>query len=181
MAISHFVLKGEVIYLRHLQLSDVNRVYLNWLNDKQVMKGIVSSGYDLNNLKSYVNEKISNESTHFFAIILKSKDLHIGNIKLDFHDFKSNVSELGVLIGNKNYWGKGIAREACNLILDYGFKKLKLRKIFLAVFENNIPAINLYKSLGFKTEGKLIKHVSVEGVLCDKYLMGIFCDDYLKK
>ena len=71
--------------------------------------------------------------------------INMENIKLDFHDAISNVSELGVLIGNKNYWGKGV-KEACNLVLDYGFNVLKLRKIFLAVFENNVAAIKLYKS-----------------------------------
>ena len=181
MANSHFELEGEVVFLRYIQLSDVNDVYLSWLKDDNVMKGIVSSGYDLNNLKSYVKDKMVNKNTHFFAIITKSNNLHIGNIKLDFHDSKSNLSELGILIGNKNYWGKGIGREACNLVMDYGFRKLNLRKIFLAVFENNITAIKLYESLGFRTEGKLIKHVSVDGVLYDKYLMGLFCNDYLKK
>ncbi len=181
MATSHTILEGNIIYLRHIKLSDVNENYLSWLNDSQVMKGILSSGYNLEKLKSYVTEKINSTHTHFFAIITKSNNLHIGNIKLDFHDSKSNLSEMGVLIGDKDYWGKGIAKEACSLVLDYGFKKLNLRKIFLAVFENNIHAIKLYKSLGFKTEGKLIKHISVDGVLYDKYLMGVFSKDYLKK
>ncbi len=181
MANSYYVLVGKIISLRYIQLSDVNDTYLSWLKDDQVMKGIVSSGYDLKSLNSYVKEKIDSKNTHFFAIILKSNNLHIGNIKLDFHDFDSNLSELGILIGNKNYWGKGIAKEACSLVLNYGFEKLKLRKIFLAVFENNIPAIKLYKSLGFRTEGKLIKHVSVQGILHDKYFMGIFSKNYLKK
>jgi [ribosomal protein S5]-alanine N-acetyltransferase len=181
MAISHTVLEGNIVYLRYIKLSDVNDNYLSWLNDDQVMKGILSSGYNLEKLKSYVIEKINSRHTHFFAIITKSSNLHIGNIKLDFHDSKSNLSELGVLIGNKDYWGKGIAKEACSLVLDYGFKKLNLRKIFLAVFESNIHAIKLYESLGFKTEGKLKKHVCVQGVLYDKYFMGIFSKDYLKK
>ncbi len=181
MATSHTILEGDIIYLRYIKLSDVNDTYLSWLNDDQVMKGIVTSGYNLKKLKSYVKDKINSKHTHFFAIVLKLNNLHIGNIKLDFHDPKSNLSEMGVLIGDKNYWGKGIAKEACNLILNYGFKKLKLRKIFLAVFENNIPAIKLYNSLGFKIEGKLIKHISVSGVLYDKYLMGIFNKDFINQ
>ncbi len=181
MAISHTILEGDIIYLRYIKLSDVNDNYLSWLNDEQVMKGILTSGYNLQNLQSYVRNKINLKHTHFFAIVLKSNNLHIGNIKLDFHDSKANLSEMGVLIGDKDYWGKGIAREACNLILNYGFKKLNLRKIFLAVFENNIPAIKLYYSLGFKMEGKLIKHVAVKGILYDKYLMGIFRKEFIKK
>ena len=145
------------------------------------MKGISSSGYDLSNLKSYVKNKIYNENIHFYAIVLKPNNQHIGNIKLDFHDSISNVSELGILIGNKNFWGKGIAKDACNLVLDYGFNVLKLRKIFLAVFENNVAAIKLYKSIGFKMEGKLKKHVSINGSYYDKYFMGIFRDNYIRK
>ena len=181
MEFSEIIKGGNTIYLRNINLNDVNKEYLSWLNDDEVMKGIVSSGYHLTNLKSYVIDKISNENTYFFAIILKSNNKHIGNIKLDFHDSKANVSELGILIGNKNYWGKGIAKEACSLMINYGFNNLKLRKIFLAVFETNIAAIRLYKSLGFQIEGKLIKHVYVDGILYDKYLMSIFSDDYLKK
>ena len=180
MATSHIILEGNIVYLRYIKLSDVNDNYLSWLNDDQVMKGIVSSGFNLKKLQSYVIEKINSRNTHFFAIISKSNNLHIGNIKLDFHDSKSNISEMGILIGDKYYWGKGIAKDACSLVLDYGFKKLNLRKIFLAVFENNIHAIKLYKSLGFKTEGKLIKQVCIQGVLYDKYFMGIFSKDYLK-
>ena len=167
MVNNNFIADGDKIFLRKLQLSDVNHNYLNWLNDPEVMKGISSSGYDLSNLKSYVKNKIYNQ--------------HIGNIKLDFHDSISNVSELGILIGNKNFWGKGIAKDACNLVLDYGFNVLKLRKIFLAVFENNVAAIKLYKSIGFKMEGKLKKHVSINGSYYDKYFMGIFRDNYIRK
>ena len=181
MAISQTILEGDRIYLRYIKLSDVNDNYLSWLNDDEVMKGIVTSGYNLQKLQSYVRGKINSTHTHFFAIVLKLNNVHIGNIKLDFHDSKSNLSEMGVLIGDKNYWGKGIAKEACNLILNYGFKKLELRKIFLAVFENNVSAIKLYSSLGFKIEGKLIKHVEVNGTLYDKYLMGIFSNDFFKK
>lgn len=181
MVNNNFIADGDKIFLRKLQLSDVNNEYLNWLNDPEVMKGISTSGYDFLSLKSYVKDKISNKNVHFYAIVLKSNNQHIGNIKLDFHDSISNVSELGVLIGNKNYWGKGIAKEACDLVLDYGFNVLKLRKIFLAVFENNVAAIKLYKSIGFKLEGKLKKHISINGSYYDKYFMGIFRNNYMRK
>ena len=106
MVIKNIIGQSDDIYLRNIQLSDVNNVYLNWLNDEEVMRGIVTSGYNLDNLESYVKNKLSQENTYFYAIILKSNNQHIGNIKLDFHDSNSNVSELGILIGEKNYWGK---------------------------------------------------------------------------
>lgn len=174
------ILKGNTIYLRPITLQDVNDNYLSWLHDVEVMSGIATSGYTLDNLKDYVEERINKSSVAFFAICSNGTNEHIGNVKIDFHDAKANVSELGLLIGNKNYWGKGIGFEACQLAIDYGFNKMQLRKIYLAVYENNLNAKKLYEKLGFKLEGTLRKHILANGELCDKYLMGIFKEEFVK-
>lgn len=175
---SSLMLKGNIIYLRPLILKDVNENYLSWLQDNEVMAGIATSGYTLEKLREYVKEKTTSPTTSFFAICVLGSDEHIGNIKLDFHDRLANVSELGLLIGNKNYWGKGVGFESCNLLLKFGFDQLKLRKIYLAVYGNNTNAIRLYEKVGFRTEGILRKHVCVDGDYHDKYLMGIFKQDF---
>jgi [ribosomal protein S5]-alanine N-acetyltransferase len=172
------ILKAEQIFLRPITFNDVNENYLAWLNDPDVMQGIATSGYTLENLKTYVSERLSNPNVVFFAICSNDTQEHIGNVKIDFHDKNSNVSELGLLIGNKSYWGKGVGYEACKLAMQYGFSQIKLRKIFLAVYENNPNAKKLYEKLGFKLEGTLRKHVAVNGVFYDKYLMGIFKDEF---
>ena len=169
-------MEGKQIYLRPLKLSDVNQNYLTWLSDPEVMNGIATSNYDISSLETYVKDKIIDENVHFLAIIFKENDLHIGNIKFDFYDVKANVAELGLLIGNKQYWGRGLAKEACQLMINFAISTLHYRKISLAVYENNITAFNLYKSLGFKEEGRLIKHVSINGKYYDKFLMGMFIE-----
>ena len=178
MVDSQIILKSETIYLRPITLNDVNDNYLSWLHDDEVMMGIATSGYNLENLKKYVIERIENPEIAFFAICSNENNEHIGNVKIDFHDKKASVSELGLLIGNKNYWGKGVGYEACKLAIDYGFYKMNLRKIYLAVYENNLNAKRLYEKLGFKLEGTLRKHVMANGELCDKYLMGIFREEF---
>ena len=170
--------KGTIVYLRPITLSDVNATYLSWLHDNEVMQGIATSGYTLENLKAYVEERLLNSDVAFFAICSQDTNEHIGNIKIDFHDKKANVSELGLLIGNKNYWGKGVGFEACKLAINYGFTNMGLRKLYLAVYENNLNAKKLYEKLGFKLEGTLRKHVMADGKLCDKYLMGIFKEEF---
>lgn len=179
MVRSELILKADKIFLRPITLDDVNLNYLAWLHDNEVMQGIATSGYTLENLRSYVNERLVNPDIAFFAICSNETNEHIGNVKIDFHDAKANVSELGLLIGNKNFWGKGVGYEACKLIIDYGFNKMNLRKIYLAVYENNPNAKKLYERLGFKLEGVLRKHVMANGELCDKYLMGIFKEELI--
>jgi len=168
------VLEGNSVFLRLLTLDDVNANYLSWLQDDEVMQGIATSNYTNDKLIDYVKPRINNPQVAFFAIIDKNTKKHIGNVKLDFHDEKANVSELGLLIGDKDYWGKGIGYEACKLAINYGFGVMKLRKIYLAVYESNPNAKKLYEKLGFHLEGNLRKHVYANGAYQDKYLMGIF-------
>lgn len=178
MALNEIKLSGEKIFLRFITLNDVNLNYLSWLQDEEVMYGIATSGYTLENLKLYVEERLKSETTAFFAICDAITEKHIGNVKLDFHDSSTNVSELGLLIGDKNYWGKGVGFEACRLAMSYGFNKQNLRKIYLAVYENNPAARRLYEKLGYTLEGTLRKHIAYKGNYYDKYLMGIFKEEF---
>ncbi|MBU4257087.1 GNAT family N-acetyltransferase, partial [Patescibacteria group bacterium] len=63
---------------------------------------------------------------------------------------------------------------AVKWIINYGFNKLKLHKINLGVIKDNVPAINLYKSLGFITEGKMKEEVFYKGKFHDFLSMAIF-------
>lgn len=51
--------------------------------------------------------------------------------------------------------GSGIGRQCLKLIKNYCFDALKFHRLWLDVFDDNIRAIHLYKSEGFKEEGKL--------------------------
>lgn len=58
-----------------------------------------------------------------------------------------------VLIGDKSLQGKGIGRLMVLALLKIAFEQLNLHKVSLAVYDFNEAAVNLYKKIGFKTEG----------------------------
>lgn len=169
-------LKGQTIELRALELDDANANYLSWINDAEITKGL-ASGYwptNMSSLKQFVTQHSNQQNNSFFAIIDSKTQAHIGNIKIDRFDWIARTCELGLLIGNKNYHGKGVGTEACQLVIDYAFTRLNIRKILLAVYSNNPGAIHLYEKLGFETEGCLRKHVFENGEYHDKLFMSIF-------
>lgn len=172
-------ISGTLIDLKPITMNEVNAMYLSWLLDKEVMQGLATGGYTLESLEKYVRDRIGKPSVAFFAIWAKDTGLHIGNIKLEVQDAEAAVADLGLLVGNKNYWGKGIGAEACKLAIRYGFAEMNLRKIYLAVYENNPNARKLYEKLGFRLEGTLRKHVKVENQYYDKYLMGLFREEFI--
>lgn len=109
-------------------------------------------------------ERIQKEGTRQeFMIVDCSTGLNIGTIGLDHIDSRHGRAEFGVLIGEVEARGKGLALEAGQLLLDYAFNKLGLRRLYLHAFPENKPALRLYRKLGFSEEGLLHWHVIKNG------------------
>lgn len=153
--------KGERVYLRELDVSDASIEYSNWLSDPEVNKYLTSRNLTIEEIKNFIKEQKDNPNCLFVGIFVNENDKHIGNIKLEPIDFKRGKATFGILIGDKNYWGKGIGKEAMNLIIDYAFDNLNLKEINLGVAINHVGAIKLYEKLGF-VKGKINKG----GVVC---------------
>ena len=128
--------------------------YVNWLNDIEVNTYLESGGnYTLQLLADFLKEQ-EQKDILFWAIHLKNSNKHIGNIKIDPINYEQSSGEFGILMGDKENWGKGFANEASNRIIKYCFEQLKLTKITLGVIENNIKAVSLYHKIGFITTEK---------------------------
>jgi ribosomal-protein-alanine N-acetyltransferase len=178
---SNLILKTERLVLEPLRLKHATEKYASWLNDPEVYKYLESrGGQTIDSLKEFINKQIDGK-VYIWAIIDKLLNVHIGNIKIDPINYFHKYGEYGILIGDKNYWGKGFAREASVAVLDYFFRNNHyLRKINLGVVKNNVDAINLYKKLGFKQEGYLQRHLVYDGIEEDVLRMAIFREDFLK-
>ena len=80
---------------------------------------------------------------------------------------------MGIIIGNKNYWGKGIATEAIKVAVNFAFNKMGLEELNLGVISENKPAIRVYEKVGFKID-KINKNVlKHEKRLYDQVMMKI--------
>ncbi len=88
----------------------------------------------------------SPDSLHF-AIVLHD-DRHIGNCSLHAIQWEEKVAELGIVLGEKDCWGKGYGPEALRLLLHYAFRELGLKKVVLHVHRENHRAIRAYKKGG---------------------------------
>lgn len=173
-------LNGKSIYLRGIDISDATENYLSWLNDEEITKGLLTGYYPstMGDLRKFIESINQNPNAVMFAICDRETNKHIGNIKIDRFDWISRTCELGILIGDKNYWGKGVGKEACSLVIQYAFHKINFRKVLLTVYNNNPAAIKLYQKLGFVMEGTLRKHIFVEGEYIDKHFMGLFKEEF---
>ena len=98
------------IYLKEIKREDATPVYCSWLNDKEVSRYLETKKIKIKELKSYVKAKIESPNCIFFGIFIKNKDKHVGNVKLEPIIWKEKKATLGIMIGDKNYWGRGLWR-----------------------------------------------------------------------
>jgi RimJ/RimL family protein N-acetyltransferase len=144
------------------------------MNDLDVCKFLETAiPYSEVELQDFVNSMIAKKIL-FWAITLKHDGSHIGNVKIDPINKKHLIGEYGILMGDRNNWSKGYAKEASKSVISYCFESLNLRKITLGVIKDNVAAVKLYESLGFEKEGIYRMHGIYAGKYCDAIRMALF-------
>jgi len=153
-------LESERLYLRAVLPDDANEAYCRWMNDSEVNKYIESRFYPhtQERLRDYVSVKLGDAESPFFAIVLKVGDRHIGNIKLGPINMIHRFADIGIIIGEKDCWGKGYGTEAIRLIVEYAFNALNLHKVTAGFYEPNIQSIKAFEKAGFSQEGVRKSH-----------------------
>ena len=140
---------------------------VQWRNDPEVFK-FTGNTYDheitIESELKWIRKVIANPNDYRCAILVDG--VYVGNIYLT--DIDKETAEYHIFIGNKDYWGKGVAKQASCLLLDYAFNKLNLESVHLSVRKENNAAVKLYEKLGFyidKEEGKWL-HMLVKALRC---------------
>ena len=165
---------NKKINLRRLQASDVNLEYVNWMNDSEINKYLESryEVHSLSSIKTFVEAMRSEKSNFLFGIFCNKTSLHIGNIKLGPIDYRYMRSEIGLIVGNRNFWGKGIATEAISAICKFASEELKLRKVEAGCYSSNIGSKKAFEKAGFEVEGILREHFYCNGKSEDSIRLG---------
>ncbi len=148
-------ISGKRIYLRPLALKDANGNYPNWLNDTEVCRYNSHGGvlYTKEMAIEYIKSIQNNPTCKVFAICDRNSHKHIGNISLQQISHKDKSAEFAILMGEKEFWGKGLALEASKLLIKYGFESLEIKRIYCGTSELNIPMQKLASTLGMKKVG----------------------------
>ena len=171
--ITHF-LDGKHLYLRPLARADLNETYLSWLSDPEVTRYMLTGTFPVNmeRLGEYYDRMTTSPNHVILAIWDKQPNRHIGNITLNDIDWVSRVANLGIMIGEKQFWDKGYGAEATELMVRYAFDRLNLHKIWLGVYADHEAAMRLYTKVGFKVEGRFQNHLYRDGKYFDMVIMG---------
>jgi RimJ/RimL family protein N-acetyltransferase len=163
---------GKKIILRVLEKRDLKRSLL-WLKDPSVNMYLSQNfrNYDEKKELEWFEFVRSSKNDVVFAIEDIETNIHIGNCALHKIDWEKGSCELGIMIGDKDYWNRGYGSDAIKSIVNFSLSGLKLTNIVLNVYSYNKRAIKVYKKCGFKLIRIQNKDHFYDGRLWDTLVM----------
>jgi len=130
-------------------------LYLEWISNEDLKRklGEEVTKYTWEEIKEMHDEWKKDFKNMTFCILNKETKEPLGDINLFDSEEFNGLPEISIMIGKNS--GKGFGTEASQLLLNFAFKELKLKEIYLSVYKDNLPAVGLYKKLGFETYGEI--------------------------
>ena len=170
---------GDGIRFRAIEKEDLP-YFVKWLNDPEVRRG----------LSLFLPLSLAEEEQWFadlskrppferpMAIEIQpdpKKDnwVFIGNCGFFDIDWQNRAAEMGIHIGEKDFWDKGFGTNTMRLLVKHGFENLNLHRLWLRLFEPNQRAIQVYEKAGFKLDGKFREGQFLEGKYVDVIIMSV--------
>jgi RimJ/RimL family protein N-acetyltransferase len=159
------------------------KLYAKWKNDpivRRYSRNVIPRTID-EQKKRFESGKEKFREHITFEIWHKKDKKAIGRIGLGWIDWINGWANAYIWIGEKEYWGKNIATEATELLINYAFKELNLNKLHGGVAIENVGSWSVAEKIGFILEGIEREEMYVDGKYIDNKTFCILKEDWLKR
>ncbi len=175
-------MEGKLVRLRAYEKSDLDAV-MKWVNDEEVTQFLrdelfaypVSSAQEERFIE---HASMPSQTTREFAIETLADRTYIGGAGLHDIEWILRSAEVGIVVGNKDYWGKGYGSDAMKVLMRLAFDRMNLHRLWLRVFDFNHRAIASYEKCGFQRWGVLRDGKFIQGRYHDTIVMGILESEF---
>ena len=176
-------LEGKRIFLRHWKKSDVPRMF-ELCQDRTISRfTTVPFPYTKKHAIQFVNDSAKNfrkKESMNFAIVLKENNLVIGSVSFTHFSWRDKNAGIGYWLA-KEFRGKEIMLEACAVLMDFGFNKLKLHRIQIDCAVKNKPSKRVIEKLGCKFEGLRRERGFLGGKFVDTFSFAILDREFNRR
>jgi len=167
------------VFLRALEPDDY-KTTIKWRNDDEIWskvggpKHFVSEEYE----RQWIINAINNNKEVRLGICLKENKELIGLTSIIDIDWINRSAQCSIMMGEKQYWGKGIGSESSMLLLKFAFYERNFERIWAHILESNIGSLKMFEKCGYKSEGLLRNSVYKNGRYQNQVVMSILRDEF---
>lgn len=174
------VIHGRLTFLRPAERADVPTL-VRWFNDVETTRFLSARapmGLALEERWFEGMLERQGQSGWFFLICRLVDARPVGTIGLFDIDLTNGSTGIGITIGERDDLGKGLGTDALESLLDFGFGRLRLERMWLDVYDFNERAIASYRKAGFQHEGMARHGAYRDGRFVDVVAMAILRDEW---
>ncbi|MCR5890127.1 GNAT family N-acetyltransferase [Hymenobacter sp. J193] len=156
-------------------------IFLRWIQDPEVIAYSLSVFQQLNTLAEvtqWLTATLADTRSLTLGIYLAETEDLIGYAGITSISTVNQSGEYFILVGDKQYWGKGIATTVTRQIVARGFAELGLNRIMLTVSEPNKGGVKAYRRAGFQVEGRLRQACFRKQAFHDKLVMSVLREEW---
>lgn len=169
--------EGKNIYLRPITMADTERI-VNWRNSDRVRRNFIyQAPFTKEGHENWMRTKVAAGEVVQFIICEKRTDRPVGSVYFRDIDRQNRKAEYGIFIGEADCAGRGIGTETARLAVFYARDVLKLHKLMLRVFADNMAAVKSYEHAGFVREAYLKDEFLQDGAYRDMLLMAVIFEE----
>jgi len=143
-----------------LDESHADGPYLAWMNDPEVMRYTEArfASHDRAGLAAFVETMNGSADNLLLGLFARDDGGHIGNIKLGPLERPHGRSWIGIVIGDRSRWGRGLATEAIGAVADHGLRTLGLRRVLAGIYGDNEGSRRAFERAGFREIARIPGH-----------------------
>jgi ribosomal-protein-alanine N-acetyltransferase len=164
--------------VRGLRESDLDGTYPSWFEDQDVCR-FNSHGKFVRTAAYFRNYVQSLDGSDLVVwAICHASDGHIGNVSLQSLSFIDRSAEFAIIIGDRRHWRRGVGKLAAARLLEHGFLKLNLNRIYCGTVATNEGMKRLALALGMQQEGVRRAHCFLDGQWVDVLEFGVLRSEF---
>lgn len=165
--------RTDVVECFLLEPDLVSDDYVAWLNDPEVNRFLESrfQVQTLEGVREFVARQLADPRSLFLGIRSVELGRHVGNVKISPIVREHGLGEIGIMIGDRDAWGRGVATEALRVIAAIARHELGLRKLTAGCYESNGGSTRAFLKAGFHIEATRPDHFLLDGEPEDFILM----------
>lgn len=169
---------SEDFYVRGLREEDVDGPYPSWFEDQDVCAHNSHGKFvrSKEHFRDFIR-RIDGQTMVVWAIC-HVQDGHVGNVALQNISLINHNAEFAILLGDRRHWGRGLGLLAARAMLDHGFSRLNLHRIYCGTAATNQAMRSMARRLGMKEEGVRREHVFLAGRWVDVIEYGILRSEF---
>jgi RimJ/RimL family protein N-acetyltransferase len=174
-----FSLNG--VTLRPLEFDDIDTIH-DWESDIELnMYGGWSPKRGRAAFRHRYERRLTEPESALYMFGIETNERLVGYVQLGLIDTINRHAMVGILVGVKEVWGRGIGSTALRILMDYAFTARALERIYAEVYTFNIRSQRLFEGLGFQQEGILRQHEFHNGSLRDMYIFGMLKSEFYQR